>query len=312
MPRYITSMLILLCLLPRIAQVFASPDHRHDHDTGSTATHEGEHRVSMSAAAQHKANITTAVAGSAKGTETRSLFGKIAIVPDRGQVVYSPYPSSVKAVHVRLGDKVRKDQKLLTLMNTETLQVYTLVSPLAGEVTFRDVFQGEKVDSKKLLQIDDLSIVYAELHAFPNVLADIHLNQPVNITDIESNQSTSGLIGYIGKSTSADLVTRIRSKIDNASQYWRVGMPIKARVVVKEKLLRVAVPHKALQYINEKPVVFVQEDGEFEMREVITGITTAEGFTEIIDGLAPGERYVVGNSFVVKSQMLKSTAEHSH
>ena len=36
---------------------------------------------------------------------------------------------------------------------------------------------------------------------------------------------------------------------------------------------------------------------------------TADGRTPILDGLKPGEQIVVSGSFVLKSQLLKSTVE---
>ena len=58
-------------------------------------------------------------------------------------------------------------------------------------------------------------------------------------------------------------------------------------------------------------VVFVREGNDYEARSVTTG-RKGGGYVEIRQGLKAGETYVSEGSFVIKSDILKSTASHSH
>ena len=67
-------------------------------------------------------------------------------------------------------------------------------------------------------------------------------------------------------------------------------------------------PVDAIQTINGRPTIFVAEpDGRFRPRAVDTG-ATIEGMVEVRSGLRAGERIAVAGSFVLKSELLKSTA----
>ena len=84
-----------------------------------------------------------------------------------------------------------------------------------------------------------------------------------------------------------------------------------ASAVVRESGRRSAlfVPEEAIQEVNGVSVVFVRRtQNDFEARTVKTG-QHGDGGTEILEGLNPGEAVVVGGSFQLKSQLLKSTIQ---
>jgi multidrug efflux pump subunit AcrA (membrane-fusion protein) len=67
------------------------------------------------------------------------------------------------------------------------------------------------------------------------------------------------------------------------------------------------VPQAAVQELNGQPTVFVKkEGGRFEPRRVETG-RTLDGRVEIRAGVRAGDVVVTKGSFLLKSQMLKST-----
>jgi membrane fusion protein, heavy metal efflux system len=73
----------------------------------------------------------------------------------------------------------------------------------------------------------------------------------------------------------------------------------------------VAVPAAALQTFRDWTVVFLNEGTTYEALPVRTGRRDGE-VVEIIAGLEPGMRYVTGNSFLLKADILKSGASHDH
>ena len=73
----------------------------------------------------------------------------------------------------------------------------------------------------------------------------------------------------------------------------------------------VLVPRAAVQEIGGESVVFVRTPEGFEKREVVLGRGDQDG-VEVVFGLDPGERYAAANTFVLKAELGKSEAEHSH
>jgi Cu(I)/Ag(I) efflux system membrane fusion protein len=68
----------------------------------------------------------------------------------------------------------------------------------------------------------------------------------------------------------------------------------------------IVVPASAVQQIDDTHVVFVPgAEGEFRARHVEAGRQSGDKI-EILQGLAEGDKVVVGGSFSLKSEMLKS------
>jgi len=102
-----------------------------------------------------------------------------------------------------------------------------------------------------------------------------------------------------------------RVVLPNPTGVWRPGLFVAATVQVEEVRVPVAVPDESVQTIDGRPVVFVPEGEAFEPRPVVTGRTDGE-WVEIVSGLAAGERCVIRNSFILKSELGKSAAGHDH
>ena len=76
-----------------------------------------------------------------------------------------------------------------------------------------------------------------------------------------------------------------------------------------------AVRNDAIQYLDGKPVVFVEAKSKsgkrFEARFVELGPSDGR-FTEVYFGIVPGQSYVAGNSFMLKAELSKGMAAHAH
>jgi cobalt-zinc-cadmium efflux system membrane fusion protein len=59
-----------------------------------------------------------------------------------------------------------------------------------------------------------------------------------------------------------------------------------------------------LQYNEGQPLVFIETDGGFAARPVRLGLQD-RAHAEVLDGLRAGERVVIANSFLLKSEWLK-------
>ena len=89
------------------------------------------------------------------------------------------------------------------------------------------------------------------------------------------------------------------------------GDLIEGQVYVERKQVPVRIETRAIQTLDGKTVVFVQEGDEYKVREVQLGLSDSK-YIEVFDGLEPGESYVTQNSYLFKADIKKSGAEHNH
>lgn len=71
------------------------------------------------------------------------------------------------------------------------------------------------------------------------------------------------------------------------------------------------VPADAVQTVDGRSVVFVATDEGFRATPVLAG-RQAGGHIEILNGLDGSERIVGINAFLLKAELAKGEAEHSH
>ena len=81
--------------------------------------------------------------------------------------------------------------------------------------------------------------------------------------------------------------------------------------MLNPKSVSIVVSSNALQTIENRTVVFVRTGTKFEVRDVEIGERDAEQ-VEITFGLVEGDVYAAKNSFVIKAELLKGTADHEH
>ena len=71
------------------------------------------------------------------------------------------------------------------------------------------------------------------------------------------------------------------------------------------------VPAEAVQDVEGRPSVFVEEDGAFEARAVTLGERNAVE-VQVLSGIEPGEPVVVKGAFTLKSELAKAEMGEGH
>jgi len=66
-----------------------------------------------------------------------------------------------------------------------------------------------------------------------------------------------------------------------------------------------------LQSFRDWTVVFIQIGDTYEIRPLELGRSDGR-YTEVLNGLNAGDRYVVENSYLIKADIEKSGASHDH
>jgi cobalt-zinc-cadmium efflux system membrane fusion protein len=311
--------ILMAAMLSISAPTFAKVDHEESAQHGHGETEEHKHDESedhsdstdISDEQIALSNIQTERVSRHTLNIKKTLFGLVSTPQDKTFRVFSSYESLVKKVHVSEGQNVIKGQLLLTLFNKQNLQTYTISSPSNGEVTKRFVNTGDHADENVLLEIIDLSQVWIELSAFPKDIDLLSKNQVVWVYDMHQHKRSKGKIIYVAPIMTNGHIARARVLLNNNNNHWRPGMHIKADVIINQAIIPLAVKTSALQILDGNTVVFTKHGNKFESSPVITG-KSDDTYTQIMSGLQSGAEYVSVNSFVIKADIKKDGASHSH
>ncbi len=191
-----------------------------------------------------------------------------------------------------------------------------IISPLSGKVIFRDAMIGEHIEPEKILfTVSDLSSIWALLDAYEKDLPFIKRDSRVKIkSTLYPDKEFEGKITYISDMIDEKLRTaKVRVEVGNLEMLLRPNMFIEGMIEnenKKEKLL--IVPQEAVQNINGKKVVFIQEEEEiFAAQEVKIG-EEIDGNIIIAEGLNSNQEVVTKGAFYLKAELNKESFGEAH
>ncbi|VVQ12613.1 efflux RND transporter periplasmic adaptor subunit [Pseudomonas fluorescens] len=190
---------------------------------------------------------------------------------------------------------------------------YELRAPFDGVVVEKHLTPGEVVDeTTAAFTLSDLSRVWVTFGVSPKDLNKVQVGKAVTVSAPELNAEVVGSVAYVGSLLGEQTRTAtVRVTLENPQGSWRPGLFVTALVATDSREAKVAVPETAIQTVEDKPTVFVRTDDGFEARAVELG-SRAAGHVEITQGLEAGAQVASAGSFVLKSELGKASAEHSH
>jgi membrane fusion protein, heavy metal efflux system len=187
-----------------------------------------------------------------------------------------------------------------------------ILAPADGYIIEKVVTPGKTVQpSADTFVIGDLSQVWMLASVRQENLGQLRVGQSATVTlQGMASQSFPGKITNLGQELDpATRVMQVRIVLNNPGNRLRPEMLATAEIPVGGRKPALLVPSGAVQQMDGQDVVFVRTSPEhFTVRPVRTG-ETAGGKTPVLDGLKAGEQVVVRGSFILKSQLLKSTME---
>ncbi len=315
--------LLLCCLIsPGWATVAPQPvpeqehehEHAHDDETNSHDGDDHQDKLQLSPQQIRNAGLVVSTAGPALLQQQLPLFGVLSIPSYQQYRLNAPYTGLIEQVLVKVGDQVRAGQPLATVRHSNTLQSYPLLAPASGVVSQRWLNPAiwPAVQCWKSATIANSGLKCRCFQLTPvNCAWSNSYNCRIWINHKAAKVQTK--VNYIAPQLSMGHITRARATLSSAElpQHWRAGMHLQAWLTVAQQEVAVAVPQSALQQLAGKTVVFVQQGQEFIATEVELGLV-APPWVEIRHGLAAGSRYVSQQSFVLKAELGKASAGHSH
>jgi cobalt-zinc-cadmium efflux system membrane fusion protein len=172
---------------------------------------------------------------------------------------------------------------------------------------------GEAVkNDDDVFLLADFSDVWANIAIPAKDLKYVKLGQAVVVKDDNLAIEAKGMLTYLDSIIDEKNRTVTgRVVIPNAKGHWRPGTFVALELLLEERRVPIAVPTEAIQTIRDWSVVFVKYGNFFEARPLELGANDGN-WVEVLEGLKAGEQYVAKNSFVVKAEIEKSSAVHSH
>ena len=286
----------------------ASDEHEHvdehadEHDAGGGA---------FSVADFEKSGVRLATAGPGEVDIGVDLPGEVRPNADRIAHLGPRFPGIVREVRKQIGDRVRAGDVLATI-ESENLSTFELKAAFDGTVIDKHISPGETVtrDDAAFI-VADLSTVWVTISVYQSALPQIAVGQPVVLSASHGALEATGTIAYIAPVV--DQATRTASArvvLPNPDGAWRPGLYVTA-TVYNPKAAPIVIARRAIQTIEQKPVVFVVEGDRFEARPVGIG-HTGRSRVEITEGLSAGERFAEERSFLVKAELAKGEGGHAH
>lgn len=290
----------------------AEADHEGEEGEEGHAEEEGADRITIPAASAEASQIVVSAAGPGALQETLSLTGRIMLQPAARAEIHAPYPGPVRAVQHNIGDTVQRGTTLARVESSESLQTYSVVTPISGVVLERQTNIGDVTGEAPLFVVGDLTRLQAELNVVPRDVGRVSAGQAVIITALDGSAPTQARLASVlptADSHSQTLIARAPITVSGASGL-RPGMAIRANVVLASQDAAVVVPVDAVQTFEGRTVVFVRvSEDTYEPRDVTVGRASRDS-VEITAGLTAGESYVSQNAFLIKSQLGASAADH--
>jgi HlyD family secretion protein len=241
------------------------------------------------------------------GTVTRGdLIQRVTVagtvIPRRRTVVMAPYNGYVKKMYVTVGDHVKADQPVVSVVQNlqETGEIYPLRAPFAGTVVQVLHTDGEYVeqtgDNNILIRIDDLGRLLILADVAEADMVKLHEGQDVVI-------KASAILSRAFKGTIREIFRAAREKKDWNRSSDKVEFPVRIEVSEQSEELKpgmstlvdiTAAKHEKVLLLRHE---FVQKTGDQYFvvladgtkRNISVGLQNEESF-EITQGLSEGDK----------------------
>ncbi|GJM25621.1 MAG: hypothetical protein DHS20C16_20360 [Phycisphaerae bacterium] len=190
------------------------------------------------------------------------------------------------------------------------LSRFELRSSVSGRVIERAVSAGESVGADDVLfVVADASTMWLIANVYERDLRQLRTGLPIQFTvDGMAGASFGGQVSWISSQVDDQTRTvRLRADVPNPEGLLKAKMFGTARIAIHENEAVVGVPDEAVQSDGCCQLVFVEEsETVFQPRKVVLG-SHANGFVEVLKGLDEGERVANAGSFLMKTEILKSS-----
>jgi Cu(I)/Ag(I) efflux system membrane fusion protein/cobalt-zinc-cadmium efflux system membrane fusion protein len=179
-------------------------------------------------------------------------------------------------------------------------------APASGFVLMKDVVEGASVEmGKDLYRIGNLDRIWVTAEVYEFDAPWVEVGQPAQMElAFQQGKVLEGTVSYIYPTLNPTTRTlTVRLEFENPGVRLKPGMF--ATVYIQYRRIEdvLAIPTEAILHSGRRALVFVDVgEGHYEPREITTGLYGDHHMTEVLDGLAEGERIVVSGQFLLDSE----------
>lgn len=288
--------ILILTLIFSIGQAFAHAGH-DDAPGDSSAPVTGV--ITMSGAAIKNLGIETAAATLTPMGKTIDMIATIEYLPERYANITPKANGTVSELLVKVGDEVKKGQKLLTFTPVFVgSSPITLTSPVNGSVVKQNTVIGQPLTPETvLLEIADTTQVLAKGITYsPNDVEQIKIGQRVSVNVTGKSEILTGAVQRLDVGLNKETRTfAVYALIDNPKRVLLANTTATLSLSLGSGPDVLTIPSRAVLGELGEYFVFVREGDNFERRTVTLGQKLGDRI-EIIEGVLPDEDVVtVGN-----------------
>jgi cobalt-zinc-cadmium efflux system membrane fusion protein len=253
--------------------------------------------VELTAAQQQKLGLKLARAGLRPLPDLLQLNGEVRLAPGREADASPRISGQVVAVYARLGDSVRAGQRVARVQSRlvgNPPPSVDIVASMTGVVDAVNVSIGQSVEpGTALLHLSDRSEVDVIARVYEEDLGKVRVGQTALVRTLGyPGQVFHGSTTLVGPSLDPDTRTvELWVRLANPQGLLKPHMFARVDLTLREDPSVLAVPTAAVIEANGEKFVFVRQQGAFKRVEVEVGAGDGD-FTEITDGLVPGDEVV--------------------
>ncbi|ESQ87983.1 hypothetical protein ABAC460_17480 [Asticcacaulis sp. AC460] len=295
----------------------------HSFDVAIKATYAGkesswkyasyEGRTTIAPEAAVTAGVQAEAAGPAVLAERIDMSGRVEITPEGKSEVRAWYPGRIMSMTGELGQTVKKGQVLARVESSESLQTYSIPSPISGVIMEKNASVGGVAYDSPLYVIANPNALHAEFFVFPRDAERIKVGQDVEVRTLSGETKLMAKVESLLPSTdptTQTVMAHVRLPAGAAANF-RAGLGVEGSFLVGAQDVPLAVRTNAIQRFRDFQVVFAKVGNTYEVRMLKLGRQTPE-WTEVLEGLDPGEVYVTQGAFLIRADIEKSGASHDH
>ncbi len=188
----------------------------------------------------------------------------------------------------------------------------TLYAPTTGVVMEKNVLPGEKImPGEPLMVVADLSVVWGDADIYPSDLPNVKIGMPIEMTlPYLPGKDFEGKVIFVSQTLDPETRTmRARLEIPNPDRLLKPDMFGDARLVY-ELGSPLTIPESAVMFGGDHVYAFRDTgDGHIVPTEIVIG-ARGDGYYELVEGLAEGDKVVTSANFLVDSESsLKAALE---
>lgn len=306
----ISTTALCIILIATLSGTPKSSEHEHgghdeDHEEGSTHIELDDKTLASS-------NVKIAKVGETTLKPAIPVRGQIVENRNKSMIVRPRIAGLVRSAPKEYGDVVRKGEFLASIESAGARASYEIKSAIDGVIVAKNAVVGTYVPNEEIIyRIFDLSEVWFETYVPERDMDRIKIGQKIELKDRVLDARADADIFYVSNVIDEDTQSFVvRARLRNDSGAWKIGSFAEGNIQLPEKLAKIAVRRNAVQTIEGSDVVFLKHGNEIRPVPVEIGQFDKDWFEILSGDLPDGSDYVAENSFLVKAELLKSTAEH--